>query len=106
MSRSKNPHPGFLIDEVSGSKVLDIRHQIWTEGYKAGREDRQVIKTAIRCQNNMVMVFDKKGEQIPEYQAQYEEVKGKILKDAPPDAVFGYLPDYETELQIVPREAW
>ncbi len=54
----------------------------------------------------MVMVFDQKGEQIPEYQDQYEEVKEKIVKDAPLNAVFGHLADYETELQIVPREKW
>ena len=65
-----------------------------------------MIKTVIRCSNNMVIVFDKKGEQIPEYQGQYEEVKRKILKDAPLNAVFGRFPDYETELQIVPREEW
>ena len=65
-----------------------------------------MIRTVIRCQNDMVMVFDKKGEQIPEYQGQYEEVKESILKDAPLNAVFGYLPDYKTELQIVPREEW
>ena len=65
-----------------------------------------MIKTAIRSQNNMVMVFDEDGEQIPEYQGQYEEVKESILKDAPPNAVFGYFPDYETELEIVPREEW
>ena len=65
-----------------------------------------MIRTVIRCQNDMVMVFDKKGEQIPEYQGQYEEVKEKILKDAPLNAAFGYLPDYKTELQIVPREEW
>ena len=65
-----------------------------------------MIKTIIRSQNNMVMVFDERGEQIPEYQNQYEEVKEKILKDAPLNAVFGYFPDYEIELQIVPREKW
>ena len=65
-----------------------------------------MIKTIIRSQNNIVMVFDERGEQIPEYQNQYEEVKETILKDAPLNAVFGYLPDYETELQIVPREKW
>ena len=65
-----------------------------------------MIKTAIRCQNDMVMVFDKKGEQIPEYQGQYEEVKESILKNAPLNAVSGYLPDYETALQIVPRKEW
>ena len=65
-----------------------------------------MIKTVIRCSNDMVMVFDKKGEQIPEYQGQYREVKGKIIEDAPPSAVFGYFSDYDTEQQIVPREEW
>ena len=65
-----------------------------------------MLKTVIRCSNNMVMVFDEKGEQIPEYQGQYEEVKEKILNDAPLNAVFGCFPDCETELQIVPSEEW
>jgi len=106
MNRSQNPYPESLIDEASGIKVLDIRHQIWDEGYQAGKEDRQMIKTVVRCQNDMTMVFDEGGEQIPEYQGQYEAVKERVLADAPPDAVFSYLPDYETELQIVPREEW
>jgi len=54
----------------------------------------------------MVMVFDKEGEQIPEYQGQYEEVKERILQDAPPTAVFGYLFDFEPELREVPKEEW
>ena len=65
-----------------------------------------MIKTIIRCPNNMVMVFDKKGEQIPEYQGQYREVKGSILKDAPLNAAFGYLFDSEPELRKIPREEW
>ena len=65
-----------------------------------------MIKTVIRSQKDMVMVFDEQGEQLPEYQGQYKEVKGKILKDAPLNAVFGRFPDYEIELQIVPREEW
>jgi hypothetical protein len=65
-----------------------------------------MIEAVIRCSNNVVIVFDKKGEQIPKYQGQYEDVKGKILKDAPLNTVFGCFPDYETELQIVPREEW
>jgi len=32
-----------------------------------------VIKTVIRFQDDMVMVFDKEGEQIPKYQGKYEE---------------------------------
>lgn len=65
-----------------------------------------MIKTVIRCPNNMVMVFDEKGEQIPEYQGQYGEVKEIILKDAPLKAVFGYLSDSQPELKEVPKEEW
>ena len=48
-----------------------------------------MIKAVIRFKNNMVMVFDKRGRQIPEYQGQYAEVKEHILKDAPLNAVTG-----------------
>lgn len=65
-----------------------------------------MIKTAIRCPDDMVMVFDKEGEQIPEYQGQYQEVKESILEDAPLNAVFAYLSDFEPELRKVPREEW
>ena len=65
-----------------------------------------MVKAVVRCQNNMVMVFDEEGEQIPEYQGQYDEVKGKILRDVPLSAVFCCLPDEKTELEIVPREEW
>jgi len=106
MSRSKNPYPEFLINEVSGMRVPDIRHQIWAEGYQAGKDDRETIKTVIKSYNGMVIVFDNRGEQIPEYQGQYQEVKERILKDAPTNAVFGYFPNCETELKIVPREEW
>ncbi len=65
-----------------------------------------MIKSVIKTPKNMVIVFDKKGEQVPEYQGQYEEVKEKILRDAPPDTLFGYFLNYETELEIVPRGEW
>ena len=41
---TKNPYPETLIDEVSGIEVLGIRHQLWEEGYRAGKEDGKVIK--------------------------------------------------------------
>lgn len=65
-----------------------------------------MIKTVVRYSNNMVMVFDKKGEQIPEYQGHFQEVKEKILKDAPQNTKFGYFPDDENKLKIVRREEW
>ena len=66
-----------------------------------------MIKSVCKWQDGMVMVFDKKGEQIPEYQGQYENVKESILKDAPPDAVFSHGFWDEAELlKVVSREEW
>ena len=65
-----------------------------------------MIKTIIRCPNGMVVVFDEKGEQIPEYQDRYEKVRESVLRDAPLNAVFGYLSDYEPELREITREEW
>ena len=65
-----------------------------------------MIKTAIRFRNNMVMVFDKWGEQIPEYHGQYEEVKQSILEDALPDTIFALGFTDAGELRRVPREEW
>ena len=65
-----------------------------------------MIKTAMRFRNNMVMVFDKWGEQIPEYQGQYEEVKESILADALPDTIFALGFTDAGELRKVPREEW
>jgi len=65
-----------------------------------------MIKSVIKTPNNMVIVFDERGEQILEYQGRYEEVKESILKDAPPDTLFSYFLNYETGFEIVPREEW
>lgn len=65
-----------------------------------------MIKTIIRLKNDMVMVFDAEGEQIPEYQGQYEEVKRSILRDAPPDAVFTHWFGYSAEPATIYREEW
>ena len=65
-----------------------------------------MIKLVIKCPNDMVVVFDKKGEQVPAYQGRYQEVRESILKDAPPNAVFAYLSDFEPEWRKLPREEW
>jgi len=65
-----------------------------------------VIKIAIRLKNNMVLVFNDEGEQIPKYTGQYEEVKESILKDAPPDAIFAHGFTNSGELRKVTREEW
>jgi len=65
-----------------------------------------MIKTVIRSQNNMVLVFDRNGEQLTEYQGQHEGVKKSILRDAPMDAVFAHVLTNGREVQTVPREEW
>ncbi len=65
-----------------------------------------MIKSVIRCPNDMVIVFDEDEEQIPQYQGRYGEVKRRILEDAPLGAVFGHWFDFETDIRTVPREEW
>ncbi len=77
-------------------------------GNKTSKDRRKttMIKTVIKSADGMVMVFDKMGEQIPQYQGHYKEVKELILRDAPPEARFGCFPNSGQELMIVPREEW
>ena len=65
-----------------------------------------MIKSIIRLQNNMVMVFDESGEEIPEYQGDYYRVKKKILTDAPTDSVFKHWTGFAQKPYKVKREKW
>ena len=65
-----------------------------------------MMKKVIRLRNDMVMVFDTTGEQIPEYQGQYEDVKERILRDAPPGTVFKHWFGYSLEPGIVTSKSW
>ena len=68
-----------------------------------------MIKVIVRFANGMVVVFDKRGEQLPGYQGQYDEVRAAVLADAPAEAVFAHAftdTDGFRELQRVPREQW
>ncbi|MDP2664133.1 MAG: hypothetical protein Q8P08_01725 [bacterium] len=62
----------------------------------------QKMKTVIRSEKGMVMVLDEQGEQIPEYQGQYEDVKDKVLRNARPTTQFF------DDLMVAPvsREEW
>ena len=65
-----------------------------------------MIGTVIVLQNGMVMVFDDEGEQLPEYQGHYEEVRGTILGDAPPEAVFTCWFNNDADPEMMSREGW
>jgi hypothetical protein len=65
-----------------------------------------MIKSVIRCPNDMVLVFDDDEEQVPEYQGWYQQVRELILRDAPPGTIFGYWFNYESDVATLPREEW
>ncbi len=65
-----------------------------------------MIKTVIKLRNGEVMVFDASGEQMPEYQGGYEQVRDGILRDATSEVRFMHWPGYATEPQAVPKESW
>jgi hypothetical protein len=65
-----------------------------------------MIRTVIRLKNNMVMVFDAEGEQVPDYQGQYEDVKDRILRDASAGTAFNHWFGYELEPKAAPAENW
>jgi hypothetical protein len=65
-----------------------------------------MIKSIIRCPDDMVLAFDEDDEQIPRYQGRYEEVRRLILENAPPEAVFGRWFDFENDITTVSREEW
>ena len=47
-----------------------------------------MINQVIRFQNDMVLVFDENGEQMPEFQGRYQDVRVKILARAPRSTKF------------------
>jgi hypothetical protein len=55
-----------------------------------------MINKIIRLKNDMVLVFDENGHQLPEYQGLFEDVRDRVVADAPAGAIFnhwfGYCP--------------
>jgi len=65
-----------------------------------------MIKTVIRVKYNMVIVFDERGRQMPEYQGQYEDVKMKIITDTQFEARFFHWFGISPEPHIVDKINW
>jgi hypothetical protein len=65
-----------------------------------------MIKTVIRIKNDMVLVFDENGEQIPRYQGYYYEVKDKILADARTGSTFNHWFGYSLKPAVVRADTW
>jgi hypothetical protein len=65
-----------------------------------------MIKTIIKLQNNMVMVFDESGEELPEYQGYYHAVKDKIIADAAEESVFNHWFGLAPKARRVQMRCW
>lgn len=65
-----------------------------------------MIKTVIRTDSDMVIVFDENGEELPEYQGYYHEVKDRILANASKDSVFKHWFGYVLRPEKVSPQRW
>jgi hypothetical protein len=65
-----------------------------------------MIKTVIRIENDMVMVFDESGEELPEYQGNFTSVKDKIIADAQEESVFNHWFGYSQKPHVLRRECF
>ena len=64
-----------------------------------------MINCVVRFSNNIVLVFNEKGEQMPKYQGKYEKVRAKILAHAPESAQF-FRGVWKLSNNAIPREQW
>ncbi len=65
-----------------------------------------MINSVVRLKDDTVMVFDDRGGQMPAYQGHYDDVREKILRDAPPSAVFLHWFGSNDVPEAVSREEW
>jgi hypothetical protein len=65
-----------------------------------------MIKTVIKAPNDMVITFDEQGNQIPEYQGRYEDVKRKIMAGTGTEAAFIHWLGVSPEPDIVSKVSW
>ncbi|MBA7682127.1 hypothetical protein ES703_90473 [subsurface metagenome] len=65
-----------------------------------------MVKNVIRAANNMVIAFDEQGNQMPEYQGRYEDVKRKIMTDIGTEAAFIHWFNISSKPDIVSRINW
>ena len=64
-----------------------------------------MLDHVIKFSNGMVMAFDEKGKQLPEYQGKYEEVKDKVLAEATPRTRF-FRAVWMVSSDEIPKEEW
>jgi hypothetical protein len=67
---------------------------------------KYMIKTVIRIKNDMVLVFDEDGEEMPRYQGYYDDVKDKIMADVQPGSIFNHWFGYSLKPLVIRRDLW
>lgn len=65
-----------------------------------------MMRTIIRTDDDMVMVFDELGEQVPEYQGRYRDVREKVLANASEGTQFFHWFGVSEQPENVPAERW
>ncbi len=65
-----------------------------------------MIKTVIRIKNDMVLVFDEDGEEMPRYQGYYDDVKDEIMADVQPGSIFNHWFGYSLKPVVIRRDLW
>ena len=64
-----------------------------------------MIDEVIRFSNDIVLVFDEHGEQVPEFQGYYPQVKIKVLAHAPRGTQFLHM-DWPKTFRVTSRGRW
>jgi len=65
-----------------------------------------MINIVIKTSDGFVKVFDENKERVLEYEGRYEEVKTRILQDAPEYTIFAYKNNRGHITYLIPREKW
>ena len=87
MNEGKNPYREFMIDEVSGTEVPNIRHKVWAGGYADIADIDAAWKIALNMSDGPFMVMDKIGlDVVYDIEMSYFQHSG-IPDDKPPQAL-------------------
>lgn len=64
-----------------------------------------MIKEAVLFDNEMVIVFDENGQQIPEYQGRHSQVVTKIIQDSTDKTIFKFATWGQFAIEVS-KERW
>jgi sRNA-binding protein len=65
-----------------------------------------MMKKVVRTNRNMVFVFDENGEEMPQYQGTYQDVRDRVMGDARVDTIFTHWYGTSAEPKDIAMESW